>query len=61
MDILPILCCPESRQPLHEATPEELKRFGAESGLVREDGKILYPIQNGIPLLIPSAASAPKP
>lgn len=58
-DLLEILCCPITRQPLHLASPEELARANSgledplEEGLVREDGKLLYPIRAGIPLLIP--------
>lgn len=57
-DLLAILCCPETRQPLREASQKELaaarlragEDFGA--GLVREDGKVLYPVREGIPVLI---------
>ena len=56
--LLAILCCPASRQGLREATAEELARAATaagaalEAGLIREDGRVLYPIRNGIPVLI---------
>ena len=70
-DLLQILACPETHQPLAEAGPDLLKRLndrvaagkaknksGAdvkeplEGGLVRQDGKIVYPIRDGIPVLL---------
>ena len=70
-DLLSILACPETHQPLAEASPDLLKRLnervasgsvmtraGAavkgpiEGGLVRQDGKILYPVRDGIPVLL---------
>lgn len=70
-DLLQLLVCPESRQPLAEAGAELLaqvnERIGAgqlltlggealreplEEALVREDGKRLYPVRDGIPLLL---------
>jgi uncharacterized protein YbaR (Trm112 family) len=70
-DLLSILICPESHQPLREATAGDLapvnQRIGAggltnvggkpvtqalEAGLVREDGKRIYPIRDGIPVLL---------
>jgi len=70
-DLLAILCCPESHQPLTPAAAETLAalndRIAAgtvknrqdqpvtesiEEGLVREDGKFLYPVRNGIPVLL---------
>ncbi|MEN9355194.1 MAG: hypothetical protein RL318_2519 [Fibrobacterota bacterium] len=42
---------------MREATAEELAKaaqsgLAVEAGLVREDAKVLYPIRNGIPVLI---------
>ncbi|MBN8710969.1 MAG: hypothetical protein BGO12_04810 [Verrucomicrobia bacterium 61-8] len=60
--LLEIICCPETRQPLREATPSELARalsFKAgnfEAGLIRQDEQVFYPIRNGIPLLISDEA-----
>jgi len=70
-DLLQILACPETHQPLAEAGADLLKRVndrvkagqaknkaGAdvkdalEGGLVRQDGKIVYPIRDGIPVLL---------
>lgn len=70
-DLLQILACPESHQPLAEAeTPlltkindriaagQTKNRAGAavteklEGGLVRQDGKLVYPIREGIPVLL---------
>lgn len=70
-ELLEILCCPETRQPVREA-PEALVesvnraiRDGSletpagggeagvlDGGLVREDGKFLYPVRNGIPIML---------
>lgn len=70
-DLLQILACPESHQPLTEATADELARINAlieakgfknkggadveqalEAGLVREDKQVIYPIREGIPVLL---------
>ena len=70
-DLLEILACPETHQPLREASADELAAVNAriaaggatnvggnavegelEGGLVREDGKILYPIREEIPVLL---------
>jgi uncharacterized protein YbaR (Trm112 family) len=55
--------CPQTRQPLREATSEELaalrrmpEHSSLEAAWIRTDSAIAYPVQNGIPLLIPSAA-----
>jgi uncharacterized protein YbaR (Trm112 family) len=57
--LLEILCCPVTHQTLRIADEKELiaasetaSRIISE-GLVRQDGKILYPISEGIPLLVP--------
>lgn len=70
-DLLSILACPDTHQPLREASDEELAKLNAriaagevknkagrpvaealEAALVREDGKLAYPIQKGIPVLL---------
>lgn len=52
--LLDLLCCPETHQPLLSATPDELTRLPqpAEAALVREDGRVAYPIRDRIPLLV---------
>ena len=63
VDLLSILCCPLTHQPLREALPDELAAFGSDltAGLIREDGKVLYPVMNGIPLLLPGTATPVRP
>ena len=70
-ELLEILVCPESRQPVFTAPEETLAKLNAEisagrlrnrggekveaairEGLVREDGKILYPVDDGIPVML---------
>lgn len=70
-DLLSILACPATHQPLAHADAALLERVnqavsqgrsknvgGAavseplEAGLVREDKKIVYPIRDGIPVLL---------
>ena len=57
-DLLSILCCPLTHQPLREASSDELQAFGSDlaAGLIREDGQVLYPVRNGIPLLVSGEA-----
>ena len=54
-----LLRCPETGQPLREASPEELARFDAnlrEGGFITEDEARVYPIQDGFPILIAAEA-----
>ncbi len=70
-DLLEILVCPETKQPVRLASEQvlaelnqriragELRNRGGdpvakrlEAGLVREDGKILYPIEDDIPVML---------
>ncbi|CAN5423439.1 hypothetical protein BH23VER1_BH23VER1_30800 [soil metagenome] len=53
-ELLNALRCPQSQQPLRLATADELARFpGApEAGLIREDGRLLYPVRDGFPVLL---------
>lgn len=86
-ELLEILCCPESHQPVSEAPDALVSEVNAairggtvrnrdgepvgeeiEGGLVREDGACLYPVRNGIPIMLigerfalPLAAGADEP
>ena len=70
-ELLEILCCPETRQPVRaapaavvesvnrairdeslESAADGSKVAPLDGGLVREDGKFLYPIRNGIPIML---------
>ena len=70
-DLLEILVCPETRQPLTMAGSEILDRVNQavegkalrnqggdrvseriEEGLVREDGKVMYPVRDDIPVML---------
>lgn len=70
-ELLEILCCPESHQPVSEAPDALVSEVNAairggtvrnrdgepvgeeiEGGLVREDGACLYPVRNGIPIML---------
>ncbi len=70
-DLIEILVCPETRQPVKLASADqlaalnrkieagELRNRGGESvakqleeALVREDGKVLYPVDDGIPVML---------
>ena len=55
-DFLAMLVCPATKQPLRQATNIELAEHGLDAALVREDGRVAYPIRDGIPLLIIDAA-----
>ena len=70
-DLIAILICPESRQPVASATPAQLaavnaairagnayNRAGARveqeltEALVRQDGRVLYPVEESIPVML---------
>jgi uncharacterized protein YbaR (Trm112 family) len=51
-ELLSLLRCPETRQPLAPAPTDLLARVGLEAGLVREDGRLVFPIRGGIPILL---------
>jgi len=70
-ELLEILVCPESHQPVQPAGAElltrineqisagELRTRGGETrreplveALLREDGRILYPVEDGIPVML---------
>ena len=70
-ELLEILVCPETKQPIAVAGADVLARINAEidagrlrnrggetvksrisEALVREDGRILYPVDDGIPVML---------
>jgi uncharacterized protein YbaR (Trm112 family) len=70
-ELLEILVCPETHQPVRPAEADLLERLNraigsggvtnrggsevadpVEEGLVREDGKILYPVREDIPIML---------
>ena len=70
-ELLEILVCPETRQPVAQADAPLLARLNAEiearrlrnrggealskpieEGLLREDGKVLYVVDDGIPVML---------
>ena len=70
-DLLEILACPETKEPVHLADAELLAKVNAAIGegkltsrdgnkvegaldgaLVRQDGKVLYPVRGGIPIML---------
>ncbi|HEY8493599.1 MAG TPA: Trm112 family protein [Myxococcota bacterium] len=70
-DLLEILVCPETRQPVRLASAELLEAVNARirsgtlrnrggqpvgqelrEALVREDGRVLYPVDDGIPIML---------
>jgi uncharacterized protein YbaR (Trm112 family) len=70
-ELLEILVCPETKQPVKLADAELLERLTREiesgnlrnrggdavtkpitEGLVREDGKVLYLVDDGIPVML---------
>ncbi|MDE2753128.1 MAG: hypothetical protein OXK77_07390 [Gemmatimonadota bacterium] len=70
-ELLEILVCPETKQPLTVAGTELLEHVNAAvaggsavtrggeavpepvtEGLLREDGRVLYPIRQGIPIML---------
>ena len=70
-DLVEILVCPETKQPVRLATAAELANVNAKissgalrnrggepvkialvEALIREDGRILYPVDDGIPVML---------
>ena len=70
-ELLDILCCPETKEPVSLADPAEVARVNncikagkvkrrsgetvtepIDGGLLRADGKYLYPIQDDIPIML---------
>ena len=58
--MLGLVRCPLSGQPLRLASVEETQSFPAlkagQVAVIRQDGRVIYPVENGIPLLIPEEA-----
>ncbi len=55
-DFLPLMRCPDTHQPLRRATAEECARWGVSAALTTEDGSQQFPIDAGIPILLPRVA-----
>ena len=59
--LLALLRCPATRQILAVAPPEMLERSknrlpeGVTEALVREDRRMIYPVRDGIPVLLVEA------
>jgi uncharacterized protein YbaR (Trm112 family) len=70
-NLVAILICPETRQPVAQASPAQLaainasiragnayNRSGARvekelaEALIRQDGRVLYPVEEGIPVML---------
>ena len=70
-ELLEILVCPETKQPVALATPERLEELNLKirsrklrnrsgetvekeltEALIREDERVLYPIDDGIPVML---------
>lgn len=64
-EILALLVCPVSRQPLHLATADEAATWIATEAfdgvLVTADAAHAYPIREGFPILIASEALSRRP
>ncbi len=55
-DFLPLMRCPDTHQPLRRATAEECAKWGVSAALTTQDGSQQFPIDAGIPILLPSIA-----
>jgi len=53
--LLDLLVCPVTRQRLRPIESAQLPT-GLEAALIREDGEWLYPIRQGIPILLEGEA-----
>lgn len=51
-ELLDLLRCPKTQQTLRLATAEEAARAQVAAGLVTSDGRLLYPVRDGIPVML---------
>ncbi len=49
-ELMKIMCCPESYQPLAAAESAVVEKI--DGGLIRADKKFLYPIRHEIPIML---------
>lgn len=52
-EFLPLMRCPDTHQRLRRATAEECAKLGVSAALTTEDGSQQFPIDEGIPILLP--------
>jgi uncharacterized protein YbaR (Trm112 family) len=60
-ELIPLLRCPVTKQPLRVATEEEKRRHGSpvgEPSLVTEDGARLYRTEMDFPILLSASDAA---
>jgi uncharacterized protein YbaR (Trm112 family) len=52
-DFLPLMRCPDTKQPLRRATAEECAANKVDAALATADGTRVFVIDEGIPILLP--------
>ena len=52
-DFLPLMRCPDTKQPLRRATAEECAAHQVEAALATADGTRVFVIDEEIPILLP--------